>query len=112
MFNMAAGSTNAWPDVLAPLPTQFIHGATNRHPTDVDQLKTTLLQNANFVRRFKPLEDHRYLPAAHSSIDAWCGQAQPWQRQLMRRPPEERDTTRRPTALTISPGLEIEVRSR
>ena len=30
----------------------------------------------------------------------------------MRRPPEERDTTRRPTALTVSPGLEIEVRSR
>jgi hypothetical protein len=39
------------------------------------------LQNANFVRRFKPLEDHRYLPAAHSSINAWCGQAQPWPRQ-------------------------------
>ena len=45
VFNMAAGSTNAWPDVLAPLPTRLIHGATNRHPTDVDQLKTTLLQS-------------------------------------------------------------------
>jgi len=68
---MAAGSTNAWPDVLTPLPTRFIHGATNRHPTDVDQLKTTLLQNANFVWRFEPFEDDCHLLATHAWIDAW-----------------------------------------
>ena len=73
MFNMAAGSTNAWPDVLAPLPTRLIHGATNRHPTDVDQLKTTLLQNANFVGRFEPFEDDCYLLATNAWIGAWRG---------------------------------------
>ena len=73
MFNMAAGSTNARPNVLAPLPTRLIHGATNGRPADVHQLKTTLLQNANFVGRFEPFEDDCYLLAANSSIGAWCG---------------------------------------
>jgi len=71
MFNITPGCANAWSDVLAPLPTWLVCGATNGHTADMYKLKATFLQNANFVRRFEPLEDHRYLPATHSCINAW-----------------------------------------
>src|SRR6266566_5769239 len=35
MFNITPGCANAWPDVLAPLPTRLVCGATNGHTAEM-----------------------------------------------------------------------------
>src|SRR5207302_7124325 len=35
MFNITPGCDNAWPDVLAPLPTRLVCGATNGHTAEM-----------------------------------------------------------------------------
>ena len=42
MLDVAAASADASADVFAPLPPGFIGGPTNRHPAEVDKLKTPL----------------------------------------------------------------------
>src|SRR5262249_53975109 len=60
MFDFAGMGTCALTNVLGPFPAGLISGPADGHAADVDQLEDSLLEAANFIRRFEALEQHTF----------------------------------------------------
>src|SRR4030095_16290881 len=58
MFDLTERCACQWTYILRPFPPRLVGGPAYTQTTDVHNLKLTFVENAHFIRSFKPFQYH------------------------------------------------------